>query len=89
MGNPVSSLAHAVLIAIFGREPTDDEQLRAETAIRLRAGGERLSIPKRAPKEDRYRRLRADLDAGLSYRDAAKKHGVSARTAKRAGKTSD
>ena len=33
--------------------------------------------------------LRADLDAGLSYRDAAKKHGVSARTAKRAGKTSD
>lgn len=84
----IADLVRFQLVAALGREPTADEQLRAEVALRLHAGGERLHIAKRAPKLERYRRLRADLDAGLTYRDAARKHGVSERTAKRAGKTS-
>lgn len=70
----------------LGVDADPDARLRAETAIRIGWGGERHGFRKKPPKAQRYRAIRADLDAGLTYREAAARHGCSLRTAKRAGK---
>ncbi len=85
MSDLVAELVDAVLREL-GVDPGPDARLRAETVIRIGWGGERHGIRKTRPKEDRYHAIRADLDAGMTYRQAAIRQNVSLRTAKRAGK---
>lgn len=89
MNRDVTAEAVDAVIAELGLNPSPDDRIRAETAVRLRLGGDREYFRKTPPKEQRYRLIAAALEAGMTYREAAEKYGVSERTAKRAGKFAD
>lgn len=66
---------------------TDALLLDAEEDARREIGGASDYVNLRLPKVTRYRLYQADLDAGMSAAEVARKHGVSQRTIETAGKT--
>ncbi|MCB1909543.1 MAG: hypothetical protein KDH15_19455 [Rhodocyclaceae bacterium] len=63
---------------------SDEELLKIEKRMRIRFGGGVRYIAKQGPREERHRLICADLDAGMSVREVAKRHDVTETTVRRA-----